>query len=188
MSGTPGRYRAHHVGGHRVAVGRDGHQTLPRDLHRLAEAVVGGDGGEWAERGLLGGQPLGGRAVGGVRWPHDIDPMEPGGALLRQVEIIVEGAPHQEVLLDELDQTLDGALLVAGGQRARNVSSTFGQEDGPNVVRVGPPPPPPPGQPCRSRPRRHGAAARLRPLTPRARSAEIPLWLAWSPQGTASAD
>ena len=105
------------VGGHRVLVGGDGDQAFPRDLDRIAKAVVGGDRRQRAERRLLRREPLDRGTLRGIRGTRFIDPLEPLDACLGKVGIIMERAPEQEVLLDELDQILDGSLLVARCRR-----------------------------------------------------------------------
>ena len=105
------------MGWHRVAVGGDGDQTFTVDLHAINEAVLVRAGGERAKVRPFVGQQLGRRLLGGIGGAHVIAILEPGGALVRQVSIIIERAPGQEVAFDELDQIFDRAFLVGGSWR-----------------------------------------------------------------------
>ena len=92
-------------------------QTFAVDHHGVKEAVVVRPRRGADRIGLFVSQQDARNLLGGIGRAHLIDLVEPGGAFVGQVSIVVEGAPGQEVALDELDQVLDRAFLVAGTGR-----------------------------------------------------------------------
>src|SRR6266566_8848858 len=80
------------MGGHRIAVGFNGDQPLTAHHHTIEEAVVLRRGWERPKGPLLLCKQLDRWLAGGVRGPLRIDALQPDGALLGQVGIIVKRA------------------------------------------------------------------------------------------------
>ncbi len=98
--------------GHAVAVAQHGDEGLSGDLAGQAEAIVPRRHRQRLPCGRFLGQAFAGGDTGGCRGPG-VGLLPPRRCLRRQVRVVGEDPPGQEVALDPLDQRLHTALLVA---------------------------------------------------------------------------
>ncbi len=111
-----GEGKADEMGRYGVAIGSNGHDTFPIHQNGVKHAVVMSGRRKGLEVGTFLSEQRDRKLPGSVARPTLIDVAEPGGTLLGEVLVVVEGPTGEEVVLDELDETFDGTFLVASGR------------------------------------------------------------------------
>jgi hypothetical protein len=115
-----GRRRAEMAGRRKVRSPRELHRAHRRDRERLMQwpVVCGVRHPALVEPALLVAERFRRDPACRIRWTHVVHLTQPRGELRQDILTVYEGASEEEARLDEADEALDRALLVARSWRA----------------------------------------------------------------------